>query len=238
LLLCNHFTSTFAVLCLNTGVSTSYNPRRDRRAALCRPCRHHTAFAYARRRKLQSPPRQRAGVDGDFGCPARSSLTNSRFCALIAACQAAVALGGCTPPITGTGYKMHGESGSKRVALPRERLGSWKEIAAYLQRDVRIVQRWEPATACPSIAINMIRSPAYTHSPKKSRTGSEAAESRHRTAGRHCRMRRSPPPLSPWRKVVRRRSLLSGCRSARRCTMRLGRWPGRQSSRVSSAPVC
>ena len=32
---------------------------------------------------------------------------------------------------------------------PEERVESWKEIAAYLQRDVRTVQRWEKKEALP-----------------------------------------------------------------------------------------
>jgi Tol biopolymer transport system component len=35
------------------------------------------------------------------------------------------------------------------VAVPKDRLDSWKEIAAYLQRDVRTVQRWERIWALP-----------------------------------------------------------------------------------------
>lgn len=32
---------------------------------------------------------------------------------------------------------------------PEERLDSWKEIAAYLKRDVRTVQRWEKSEGLP-----------------------------------------------------------------------------------------
>src|SRR5579864_3135170 len=32
---------------------------------------------------------------------------------------------------------------------PRDRLDSWKEIAAYLRRDVRTVQRWEKKESLP-----------------------------------------------------------------------------------------
>src|ERR1035437_10377659 len=33
--------------------------------------------------------------------------------------------------------------------VPRDRLDSWKEIAAYLKRDVRTVQRWEGDLSLP-----------------------------------------------------------------------------------------
>jgi len=32
---------------------------------------------------------------------------------------------------------------------PRDRLESWKEVAAYLKRDVRTVQRWEKSEKLP-----------------------------------------------------------------------------------------
>lgn len=35
------------------------------------------------------------------------------------------------------------------AAFPSERLESWKEIAAYLRRDIRTVQRWERAEGLP-----------------------------------------------------------------------------------------
>jgi TolB-like protein len=38
---------------------------------------------------------------------------------------------------------------SAKVALPSDRLDSWKEIAAYLRKDVRTVQRWEKSEGLP-----------------------------------------------------------------------------------------
>jgi hypothetical protein len=38
---------------------------------------------------------------------------------------------------------------SSTVALPQDRLDSWKEIAAYLNRDVTTVQRWEKREGMP-----------------------------------------------------------------------------------------
>ena len=35
---------------------------------------------------------------------------------------------------------------------PEDQLDSWKEIAAYLGRDVTTVQRWEKLKGCPCIA--------------------------------------------------------------------------------------
>ncbi len=41
------------------------------------------------------------------------------------------------------------EERSPAASLPEERLQSWKEIAAYLRRDVRTVQRWEKQEGLP-----------------------------------------------------------------------------------------
>ena len=39
--------------------------------------------------------------------------------------------------------------------LPEDRLDSWKEIAAYLKRDVTTVQRWEKREGCRSTVTCM-----------------------------------------------------------------------------------
>ena len=41
------------------------------------------------------------------------------------------------------------ETDERTAAAPGKRLNSWKEIAAYLQRDVRTVQRWEKNESLP-----------------------------------------------------------------------------------------
>jgi len=41
------------------------------------------------------------------------------------------------------------EPSSLPPSLPGERLDSWKEIARYLSRDVRTVQRWERTKGLP-----------------------------------------------------------------------------------------
>src|SRR5438477_3501817 len=45
-----------------------------------------------------------------------------------------------------TGSQAQSDSGEQRAS---ERLDSWKEIAAYLRRDVRTVQRWERSEGLP-----------------------------------------------------------------------------------------
>ena len=45
--------------------------------------------------------------------------------------------------------KAHAMAADKRTATQRERLEGWKQIAAYLKRDVRTVQRWERAEHLP-----------------------------------------------------------------------------------------
>ncbi len=39
------------------------------------------------------------------------------------------------------------------AAAPADRLASWKEIAAYLERDVTTVQRWEKREGMPDFEI-------------------------------------------------------------------------------------
>jgi hypothetical protein len=43
----------------------------------------------------------------------------------------------------------HPAPGTPSVAPPDDRLESWKEIAAYLKRDVSTVQRWEKKESLP-----------------------------------------------------------------------------------------
>jgi DNA-binding transcriptional regulator YiaG len=43
---------------------------------------------------------------------------------------------------------MHDTGGNVRLS-GEKRLNSWKEIAAYLQKDVRTVQRWEKNEGLP-----------------------------------------------------------------------------------------
>ena len=56
-----------------------------------------------------------------------------------------------------TGANLEGKMGEPSLGTPpserplEDRLDSWKEIAAYLKRDVTTVQRWEKREAmCPS----------------------------------------------------------------------------------------
>ncbi len=41
-------------------------------------------------------------------------------------------------------------SGAGAAPAPAEKLDSWKEIAAYLKRDIRTVQRWEKYEGLPA----------------------------------------------------------------------------------------
>jgi hypothetical protein len=58
---------------------------------------------------------------------------------------------------------------------PKERLDSWKEIAAYLGRDVTTVQRWEKREGMP------------VHRHLHDRMGSQAAkQNQHNLMQQHC----------------------------------------------------
>ena len=51
------------------------------------------------------------------------------------------------------------------------RLDSWKEIAAYLQRDVRTARRWELKKGSRSIGIRIRADRAYTLTAARSTLG-------------------------------------------------------------------
>ncbi|RPI26489.1 MAG: hypothetical protein EHM61_11665 [Acidobacteria bacterium] len=53
------------------------------------------------------------------------------------------------PEPTAVESSLPDQSEQKTSGGPRDRLDSWKEIAAYLKRDVRSVQRWEKAEGLP-----------------------------------------------------------------------------------------
>ena len=61
------------------------------------------------------------------------------------------------------------------IKMAEDRLDSWKEIAAYLDRDVTTVQRWEKRRECGSIAISMIAWARFTHSRPNSIFGRKNA---------------------------------------------------------------
>ena len=56
-----------------------------------------------------------------------------------------------------------------------DRLDSWKDVAAYLQRDVSTVQRWKNGRPCPCIATCTRNKARCTPSDRSSTRGGEAA---------------------------------------------------------------
>jgi hypothetical protein len=63
------------------------------------------------------------------------------------------------------------------VPAPEGRLDSWKEIAAYLGRGIRTVQRWEREEGCPCIA-SPTTSAAASMREEKSWPSGRAGDSR------------------------------------------------------------
>jgi len=50
---------------------------------------------------------------------------------------------------------------------PEDRLDSWKEIAAYLKRGVRTVQRWERSSGLPVYRLELDRqSSVFAYKPE------------------------------------------------------------------------
>ena len=62
-------------------------------------------------------------------------------------------------------------TGPRPIDVPRDRLESWKEIANYLRREVRTVQRWEHNRGLPVHRIPRIeeRPGRLRHAPGSGR---------------------------------------------------------------------
>ena len=81
---------------------------------------------------------------------------------------------------------------------PEERLDSWKEIAAYLKRDIRTVQRWEKEQSLPVYRhIHRRQGTVYAFRPEVEtwwRNGQERLEALEREAQKEKRA----PPRRQW----------------------------------------
>ena len=81
--------------------------------------------------------------------------------------------------------------------LANDRLDSWKEIAAYLKKEVRTVQRWEKSLVCPYAAWRMenwapssLTSKTWTPGGRKARAS---------LTSKRKLMKPSTPPDRTWR---------------------------------------
>ena len=64
------------------------------------------------------------------------------------------------------------------VRAPEDRLDSWKEIAAYLGRGLRTVQRWEREEGLPVHRLTHEKRAAYMREEKSWQRGGRAGDSR------------------------------------------------------------
>ena len=83
-----------------------------------------------------------------------------------------------------------------------ERLDSWKEIAVYLKRDVRTVQRWEKQEGLPVHRhLHRKQGTVYAYQPEIDAWWNNGRQ----------RLEAASPPVRAWRRPSTRHLLLAGC---------------------------
>jgi hypothetical protein len=108
---------------------------------------------------------------------------------------------------------------------PSDRLDSWKEIAVYLKRDVRTVQRWEKTEKLPVPAISTKNKVRSTPSNRRSMPGVMTVNPRTTTKNLPTTVRQTSRPILTQLGRTPSRNLRN---------LSLGRFPGgsRQWSNV------